>query len=286
MSIPGEQPHPAPSHGYPQSGPPRLPPPGPYGRVPAQPGPYPQQPGSFPPPAVAGSGFGPAGGPYGPPPGSAGGRGRGWLWALVGAGVASAVWAGAVFATGGFGGADGAPGQAGYRYTADLCAATDLGAFTGFVAQDAPGPNATGMREPDLETMGCNAQLEPKDSTSGSNPVAWITETVTLHKKTDPKDEFGPSLRSFKAQKTVQSHYTVDEVRDLGNEAYLVVQVPEPGKGSDGVVWVLLAVREGGMTYQSTWVSSGAGGTSETTPKQAGDMLVQSARATLAKLRS
>ncbi|MFI1386491.1 hypothetical protein [Embleya sp. NPDC020886] len=215
------------------------------------------------------------------------GRGRGWLWALAGAGVASAVWAGTLFATGGFGGGDEGPGQAGYRYTADLCAATDAEVFTGYVVTDDPKPKATGIREPNLETMGCSLPFDPKDAIGASSPTAWITETVTLHKKTDPKAEFGPSLRSFEAQKTEQTHYTIDRVRNLGSEAYLVVQVPEPGKGDTGLVWVLLAVREGGMTYQTTWVSTGTGGDGapRTTPKQAGDMLVASAKATLAKLR-
>ncbi|MFI1261320.1 MULTISPECIES: hypothetical protein [Streptomyces] len=292
MSISGEQNNP---YTQPQANP--------YGQVPTpqnaavpQQNPYAQQPPQQVPP-VPGGGYGyPAGGIPSPPPGPPGaregaGRGKaGWLWAIGGAVAASAIWASVLFATGGF--SDGAdPDLAGYGYTDDLCAKTSLTPFenahfkikASTSAKDA-NPQHTGAQQNTMDTMSCNVSLEPQNAGSSDYSSTWMYSTVTLHKKSDPAPEFADSYRSYEKQEA-STRYTVEAVPGIADEAYLVTR-QDTGGSSDGS-YVILAVRDGWMTFQSTWSSyaSSSSTAKQPTPAEVATMLKTSATETLKRLQ-
>lgn len=120
-------------------------------------------------------------------PGAIRGRARPWAWALGGAVVASALWAGTLAAQDRF---TGAPTIA-YRHVEDLCEEVPLtelakttGNFERNVHTDAEGPA--------LDWTFCNYGTVGTEE--GGNYAAQLL--VELHKKTDPEAEFaaGPSL--------------------------------------------------------------------------------------------
>ncbi|QLH21719.1 hypothetical protein [Streptomyces sp. Rer75] len=237
-----------------------------------------------------GGGYGPYAAPAPPPPGGGAGGGKGWLWALGGAVVASAVWAGVVFATGGFGGAPEAD-LAGYTYTRNLCASTDLKAIedAGYEQKDASGsssnPRHSASRDPALDSMTCQIDFEPTGASSSDYSSEWLSTTAGLHRKTNPEPEFEAQYRQYEDQRTSSYTYKVNEVDGLGDEAYVVTQ--QSTSSSDTGAYVILGVREGWMTYQSTWSEYVSSSSSDDpmTADEATEMLEKSARATLAKMR-
>ncbi|MFT2014803.1 hypothetical protein ACMA1D_02980 [Streptomyces sp. 796.1] len=292
MSIPGEQPNP-----YAQ------PPANPYGNVPPQPAggqppgqqsgqapnpyAYPPTPGAMQPGQV---GPGQVPGGYGPGAPAPGGKGRGPLWAVGGAVVASAVWAGVLFATGGFGDDDPKPELGSYAFTGNLCKITEYAPIeqAGFVKEASSAtrenPQANGTEDEALDSMECNTDFEPSGSSSGYSST-WLATTAHLHRKTDPTAEFGPQYRAYKNQKNSSYSYKVNEVVDLGDEAYLVTQLDKDGK--DEGKHVILGIRDGWMTYQISW-SNYTSSTSGTTPPDSAkvaEMLKESAKATMARLQ-
>ncbi|WP_079260461.1 hypothetical protein [Streptomyces malaysiensis] len=244
-----------------------------------------------------GGGYGPMGMAPGAPPtgfgggsGGGGGGGKGWLWGLGGAVVASAVWAGVLFATGGFDGDAAEADLAGYRYTTNLCTPTDTQSFkdSGYQQKDGTGstsnPQHSSSENPALDSMTCNIDFEPNAASSSDYSSVWLYTTASLHKKTDPAPEFEAQYRAYEDQKTSSYSYQVSPVSGLGDEAYVVKQ---EGRTSSTGAYVILAVRDGWMTYQSTWseyVSSSASATAKT-PEEATDMLKKSAKATLEKMK-
>lgn len=121
------------------------------------------------------------------PPTALRGRARPWWWALGGAVVASAVWAGTLAAQDRF---TSAPRLA-YRHVEDLCEEVPLtelakttGAFDRNAHTDAEGP-AMDWSFCDYGTIGTEGN---------GNYMAQVL--VELHKKTDPEAEFaaGPSI--------------------------------------------------------------------------------------------
>ncbi|OPF78091.1 hypothetical protein VT50_0219820 [Streptomyces antioxidans] len=244
-----------------------------------------------------GHGHGPMGAPGmpadAPPVGpGGGGSGKGWLWGLGGAVVASAVWAGVLFATGGFDGKEAEADLAGYRYTTDLCGSTDSQAFkdSGYEHKDGNGsssnPQHSSSESPALDSMTCNIDFEPSDASSSDYSSVWVYTTASLHKKTDPGPEFEAQYRAYEDQKTSTYSYAVSPVRGLGEEAYVVRQESKRSTSNTGA-YVILAVRDGWMTYQSTWSEyvSTSSGTSAKTPEEATEMLKKSAKATLEKMK-
>jgi hypothetical protein len=227
--------------------------------------------------------------PGGPAGGGGGGGGKGWLWALGGAVVASAVWAGVVFGTGALGGEPKAD-LAGYRYTPNLCTSTDLNAIedAGYEQKDSSGstnPQHSSSRDPALDSMACNINFAATDASSSDYSSEWLSTTAGLHRKTDPEPEFEAQYRQYENQKSSGYTYKVSEVDGLGDEAYVVTQ--QSTSSSDTGAYVILGVREGWMTYQSTWseyVSSSSSAKAITTD-EATEMLEKTARATLAKLK-
>ncbi|SEE98569.1 hypothetical protein SAMN05428954_5015 [Streptomyces sp. 2112.3] len=312
MSISGDQNNP---YAQPQ--------PNPYGQVPAPQNPvpaqqnpyaprnphapeipYPQQ--AIPPGQTGGYGY-PAPGvpapPTGPPAGASvatpGGAGRGmsgWLWAVGGVVAASAIWASLLFATGGFS-SEPSPDLAGYAYTSDLCADTAMAPFedaryktkvsTGTASKDA-NPQHSGAQLKSLDTMTCNISFEQDGASTSAYSSTWLYNTATLHKQTDPTREFADGYRSYEKQDTSVG-YRVEAVPGLGDEAYLVTRKDDGSTSSSS--YVILGVRDGWMTYQSTWssytASSGSGSDSgkQPTATDVATMLKSSATETLRRLR-
>ncbi|MBH5334798.1 hypothetical protein IHE55_08310 [Streptomyces pactum] len=253
-------------------------------------------------------------GPGGVTPPAPAGR-KPWLWALGGAVAASAVWAGAVFATGGFGG-DPDPELAGYAYTDDLCASSDFSAVTddGDYQKEEPddsdekNPEHFGTEHAALDSMNCNIDFEPANADSDDYSSAWLYSTAQLHKKTDPGPEFEATYRAYEDQKRGSYRYRLKEIKGLGDEAYLVTQVDKDKDSddeSDGE-YMILGVRDGWLTYSLTWseyVSSSSsddydsdydsdyGSDSDSdehmaaTPTEVEEMLKKTAEASLKKLR-
>ncbi|MEU1905715.1 hypothetical protein [Streptomyces hygroscopicus] len=240
-------------------------------------------------PSVPLGGYGPVGMPPGAPPTGSGGGGKGWLWGLGGAVVASAVWAGALFATGGFG--DEAKADlAGYRYMTNLCNPTDAQPFedSGYRQKDDSGSTSnqhSSSESPTLDTMTCNIDFEPSDAVSNDYSSVWLYTSASLHKKTNPEPEFEAQYRAYENQETSSYSYKVSPVDGLGDEAYVVRQ--QTKSGSTTGAYVILAVRDGWMTYQSTWSEyvSSSSSTKAKTPDEATEMLKKSAKATLEKMK-
>ncbi|MFI9046464.1 hypothetical protein [Streptomyces sp. NPDC053427] len=235
------------------------------------------------------------------PPGGAGGTGgaprgvSGWIWAIGGAVAASAIWASVMFATGAFSSEPGAD-LAGYSYTDDLCAATSMTPFknadftveanratTGSDPATA-NPQHSGSQQDAVDTMWCNTSLKAKNASSSGYSSTWLYSTLTLHKKTDPGPEFAAGYRAYEKQAS-SIDYQVESVTGIGDEAYLVTQKKKDG-GTDGT-YVILGVRDGWMTYQSTWSNYASSSSSGTQPTgdEVATMLKTSARETLQRLR-
>ncbi|MFD9722456.1 hypothetical protein [Streptomyces sp. NPDC059072] len=118
------------------------------------------------------------------------GRRLPWLWALGGALVASAVWAGVLAAQDRFSGAP----RISYRHSEDLCKDAPLKVLdelTGGLAHRQPGH----AESPSLDWAGCDfsgdwfAAQEP-----GTKLDYYGRVQVDLHRKTDPGPEFGAGL--------------------------------------------------------------------------------------------
>ncbi|MFG2222201.1 hypothetical protein [Streptomyces sp. NPDC048644] len=260
--------------------------PAPHNPVPAQQNPYAQQP---PPQAPGGYGY-PATGPQPPAPPGDGGRGAsGWPWAIGGAVAASAIWASVMFATGSFGSSEPSPDLAGYSYTSDLCADTSLTPFesaryrTKGSSANAPNPQHSGAQQPAIDSMWCNVSLEKEGESSSDYASNYLYNSVTLHKKADPAPEFADGYRAYEKQDT-SVDYAVEPVTGIGDEAYLVTRKDSSNNSGS---YVILGVRDGWLTYQSTWSSYASSRSSSTPPgtDEIADMLKSSARETLGKLR-
>ncbi|WP_244329643.1 hypothetical protein [Streptomyces platensis] len=289
MSISGDQNNP---YGRPQ--------PHPYGQVPAPQNPVPAQQNPYaqqPPPQGPPGGYGyPAAGTPLAAPGAPNGTGRGmsgWLWAIGGAVAASAVWGSLLFATGGFS-SEPSPDLAGYGYTSDLCADTSMTPFenadlkakasTGTASKDA-NPQHSGAQQASLDIMWCNTSLEKKNASSSDYSSIWLSNTATLHKKTDPGPEFADSYRSYEKQ-DASTGYRVEAVPGLGDEAFLVTRKDDGSTSSSS--YVILGIRDGWMTYQSTWsnYASSSSSTKQPTADEAATMLKTSATETLKRLQN
>jgi hypothetical protein len=254
---PGPQPYQNPQiPGQPPAQPPTG---GGYGApVPAQHNPYaqtspgfgPPQPGYYGPPAAPGV--------PGAPPVAGGGRrgaaGKAVLWAVVGAAVASALWAGGVFVLGGDDSS--APSLHGYKPVKDLCAAADLSAFDEKYPKGDDDPTKYVSDRPALVQMYCSKGLEQEDSSASTG---YVSVEADLHRKADPAPEFEDHWRSFGDHGAdPDDNYKVTAVDGFGDEAYLITQDTVP-KSSDsdssdsGDRTVVLAVRDGGLTMTLSW---------------------------------
>lgn len=142
---------------------------------------------------------------------------RPWRWALGGAVLASAVWAGTLALQDRF---TDAPRIA-YRHSEDLCAQAPLRALGG-MAGEFEGGLPQHSESPALDWSYCSyntVRTEGRASYHGQ-------VLVELHKKTDPGPEFGkgPNLSSYLEVQTLQP----EKVPGLGEQAVLSGPVKSP----------------------------------------------------------
>ncbi|MFG2497645.1 hypothetical protein ACGFSB_05440 [Streptomyces sp. NPDC048441] len=272
MSIPNSQPnqpnpYQQPPNPY-QQPPGAVPPqpygqqPGPYGQQPGQPGPYGQPPA---PPA-------PPSGPRKPTPG--------WVWGIGGIVVASALWAGALFATGNLGSDSGSSGSssedakpdlAGYQYTKDLCDVSPLDGFKKKYEIDSDSTSTTnyGSQQKGLDQSYCSRKLKDPKAGAGSYSSIYVYSTAEWHKATDPEGEFASEQKAFEDQSQKTYSYKTKAVSGLGDEAFLVTETS--GTSKKDVNGMTLAVREGWFTFQMHW-SSYAGTDEKSEPPTAAEV--------------
>ncbi|MCK7626930.1 hypothetical protein MUU72_28185 [Streptomyces sp. RS10V-4] len=288
---------------YAQQGPPGF-----QAPSPAPPPASPQGPGGYgyPAPSTPGAPTGSPGMPgaaYGAPPGGGPGDGAGrgvsgWLWALGGAVAAAAVGGSVLFATGAFS-SEPDPVLKGYAYRDDLCAATSLSPFenahyeakpssgsttgTGTGSSAPPNPQHSGAQLNSMDSMWCNITLTPQSTGTSIYPTTWLYTAATLHKKADPAPEFADMYRAYEKQET-SVRYRVEPVSGIGDEAFLVSRT-DAGSNS---AYVILAARDGWLTYQSTWTSYTAGSNAAKAPSSSeiATMLETSAKETLQRLKN
>ncbi|MER6994296.1 hypothetical protein [Streptomyces sp. NPDC000410] len=175
-----------------------------------------------------------------------------WLWALGGAVVASAVWAGGLYAYDRMG-----PDLGGYRTSRNLCLDAEMEKLTATVgAKDKGTPS---IDEYDVyERASCDYNIIKSDALQYS-----LSATYELHKKTDPGTEFD-------AQTLPGSQYgadiKVERIEGVGERAYLL-------GGSESYDGYSLVVLDGqavlGVSLNGVWgdyEADGRGGTAEPDP--------------------
>ncbi|MDW8806876.1 hypothetical protein P1P68_19335 [Streptomyces scabiei] len=224
----------------------------------AYPYPNPQSPAGYGPPVPAqASAYGPPGGGYPPggypPPGArpaTGAGGRAVLWALVGAVVASAAWAGGVFL---LGGDDTEADLRGYRAESNLCSSVDYSSFKNEYPEEDTEPVHNALEHEALDESYCSISL--KESSTSSISDAYFSVQVDLHKKTDPGPEFTAVWSEYDQR---YEDYDVEKVSGFGDEAYLVTEDTTSGDDNSGSRAATLAVRDGWMTYEMRWSAYGS----------------------------
>ncbi|QIS12059.1 hypothetical protein [Nocardia arthritidis] len=257
----------------------------------------PQQP-TYPPgyQQIPGQPFTPGQPPLNQPPGhpqAPGGRGNGWLWALGAVVVTSAIWAGGVFAAGGFSDGPQISKDAdlrGYHFVGNLCDATDTSLFTGrnlkTQSTDSSGkafPTHEGHQHAALDTMSCGFHFAPPGSTDKYSYASLYVD-ATVHKQTNPGPEFD-AYRDTYTDTEFGKDSTIEKVSGIGDAAYL--RIKKPSSGSSGVD-VSLSVRDGWFTYGLSWYQSDYGNkTSGQYPSESDikDLLRKAAAASMPKLR-
>ncbi|WP_225730103.1 MULTISPECIES: hypothetical protein [unclassified Nocardia] len=268
-------------------------------QVPQQPGypasaqQIPQQP-AYPPgyQQIPGQPFTPGQPPLNHPPAS-GGPGKGWLWALGAVVVTSAIWAGGVFAAGGFSDGPQISKDAdlrGYHFVGNLCDATDTSLFTGrnlkSQSTDSSGkafPTHEGHQHAALDSMSCGFHFAPPGSTDKYS-YASLYVNANVHKQTDPGPEFDAYRDTF-TDTEFGKDSTIEKVSGIGDAAYLTLK--KPSSGSSGVD-VSLSVRDGWFTYGLSWYQSDYGNkNSGQYPSESDikDLLKKAAAASMPKLR-
>ncbi|MEV4945096.1 hypothetical protein [Streptomyces sp. NPDC053755] len=172
-----------------------------------------------------------------PEPGAPGTRRR-WPWALGGALLASAVWAGGLYAYDRS--QEDGPDLGGYRAVGNLCEKAELKALSAELGKRSvdPASNAPTARHPALDKARCTVMLGSAD-TGYSVDVQY-----DLHKATDPGPEFEPGLGDLAKH--------AEAVEGLGERAFVQNQ-PEEFAGA----WI--AVLDGQaelniwLSPQQTW---------------------------------
>ncbi|WP_235882729.1 hypothetical protein, partial [Streptomyces apricus] len=183
-----------------------------------------------------------------PPPSPHGGKssaGRAVLWAAVGAVLASALWAGGILLLDPLGDD---PELAGYRARANLCSSVDYTALRAEYAEEDDSPTHNALKHEAIDQSYCSISLKKTGSSSYSD--AYLSVQMDLHKKTDPSAEFTALWSEYHQR---YEDYEVEKVSGYGDEAYLVTEDTTTGSSTGGSRAVILAVRDGWMTYQMSW---------------------------------
>ncbi|WP_181788375.1 hypothetical protein, partial [Streptomyces phytophilus] len=202
---------------------------------------------------------------------------------LGGVVVASAVWAGALFATGGFDSSEPEP-VLGYRFEKDLCKTTELKAFDERydVADSADDATGWGSRQEGLDQSFCSWSLTDREDDPDSYSSSYVSASAMWHEATDPAGEFAPTYKGFEDRSTEDYEYVTESVGGFGDEAYLVKENGE----DDSSRSMSLAVRDGWFTYEMDW--NYYGGTDSADPPSADEverMLKDETKAALAELK-
>ncbi|WP_317441760.1 hypothetical protein [Streptomyces collinus] len=212
------------------------------------------------------------------PPSAGGGAGRAVLWVAVGVVVASVAWAAGVFLIG-------APGASadlrGYSAPADLCSKADYSSFKDEYPESDSSPTHTSLKDKALDESSCSVNLK---KTGSSYADAYLSLQVDLHRSTDPGPEFTATWKNYGDSHT---GYDVNEVKGIGDEAYLVSQDTTSGSSS-GSRYATLAVRDGWVTYTMSYSAYLSTYSQDKTPpglSDVSDWLKTDTRATLEQLK-
>ncbi|MFI5802510.1 hypothetical protein [Streptomyces sp. NPDC051561] len=145
-----------------------------------------------------------------------------WVWALGGAVVASAVWAGGLYAF-----RDQGPDQRGYRITAESCDKVPLSGISKRLGERYRPTDATDRSDdPAFRRTECHMGLKSSGARTAGRVTTYTAELlVEEHLKTDPGPELGARLTSgrYGADDPV-----VTSVAGLGDRAFFVT-APEHG---------------------------------------------------------
>ncbi|WP_329116566.1 hypothetical protein [Streptomyces sp. NBC_01353] len=204
---------------------------------------------------------------------------RPWLWAVGGAVVASAVWAGGLYAYERT--QDEGPDLGGYRTTSNLCEQAELKALSTALGKRSVDANGLTMEHSALDIARCNATL--------GNPESGydVAITYSLHKETDPGPEFEARIEDSGYEEDV------DPVDGLGETARLYVDRPPKGPSTGAWIHVL----DGQAEVKIELIASGAYEVNPATgeaveqPRPSadlsgiGDFLAEDARALMASLK-
>ncbi|MCT4355533.1 hypothetical protein M5362_20565 [Streptomyces sp. Je 1-79] len=160
---------------------------------------------------------------------------RPWLWALGGAVVASAVWAGGLYAY--ERSRDEGVDLRGYRTVENLCERAELKALSVVLGKKSVDQETPTEKHPALDRAVCFATL-------GSPETGYSVQVVyELHKVTDPGPEFEPLLSVWASD--------AEPVEGLGEQAYV-----HRDEG-DGGAWIRVldgqAELEISFSDQQTW---------------------------------
>ncbi|MFJ3581334.1 hypothetical protein ACIPPS_03710 [Streptomyces sp. NPDC090127] len=115
-----------------------------------------------------------------------------WLWAVGGAAVASAVWAGGLVAY--ERSQSHGPDLGGYRTVEHLCEKAELKALSGMLGKQSVDRGSPTDRHPALDRARCSVTLGSADTGYGA------TVLYDLHKVTDPEPEFEARLGDLESE--------------------------------------------------------------------------------------
>ncbi|MDG5809222.1 hypothetical protein P9869_42795 [Streptomyces ossamyceticus] len=232
----------------------------PQAQLPASPSAYPypnpQSPAGFGPPAASlptqhnpygqpqPGGYPPAGYPTAPAAPGSGGAGRAVLWAVLGAVLASAAWAGGVFLLG----RDDEADLRGYEAKSELCREVEHSSFDDEYPEEDSSPVNQSLEHEALDQSYCSLSL--KKSSTSTLSDAYFSVELELHKKTDPGPEFTARWAEYDQR---YDDYEVERISGFGDEAYLVTEDTTSGSDSSGSRSATLAVRDGWVTYEMSW---------------------------------
>jgi hypothetical protein len=221
----------------------------------------------------------PYGASPGPAPAAGRGAGRAVLWAAVGALAASAAWAAGIFLTDGFG--DTADLR-GYSVPSNLCSGADRSSFKDHYPEDdsSSASSRSSLKSDALDQGYCSLGLKESGSTYSD---AYLTLQADLHKKSDPGPEFTAVWKNYGDSHT---DYDVERARGIGDEAYIVTYDTLSGSSS-GSRYVILAVRDGWLTYTMNYSVYSSSYSSSDPPRldEVAEWMRTDARSTLENLK-
>ncbi|WP_199545637.1 hypothetical protein [Streptomyces sp. N35] len=153
---------------------------------------------------------------------------RPWQWALGGALVASAVWAGSLY---GVQAGDDKTDLKGYALPDDLCTAATLTSLSLKYGKPTPEHRAV-RKDPALDRAWCSVQLGGQDLEQGQSASRYsLYLSFALHKKVDPEPEF-KTLATQKDWYDESESQGIKEISGLGERAFYI---PEANYGTPGL---------------------------------------------------